>query len=784
MNKTIMFFLAIVTSLIGQPRELNFVGGPHHRDGSIELKCISEQERLFVRENRIEVDHGSARDTILFQDPIGNGGMVNINDSVRHHIFNYVDQNVNVGWIQDYNCNYVTYDGHQGTDMGICGFYYMDEMNTPILAAAPGIVSYSHDGEFDRHLYWQTGAIANGVIVSHSDGTSAWYWHMKKNTVAVAVGDTVETGDTLGFVGSSGVSSGPHLHFEVEGVSGNFKDPWEGQCGDGPSLWDDQLPFIGDTSVYDHELLFHLTTSYPINGSQDVLDYVFSENLPDIKHINPGEFFLSGGWIRNLYDTDTLKQKFYRNGELVDEFSWVPGNTYYWYQGFEVYTASFWYSWGYWGEDEDALGDWTEEIYINSDLLAVKNFVCDEIPNQDPSVDFQQISVELGETVTGEFTATDDGDPFWFNLESEPNNGGTIELHGGRKRKFEYTAPLDFNGLDVIGVSATDDRGETGAMTFIIFEVSGSGLMNMMVEPSYVAPLQDSVLISAEIVGDVDQPIINAFIKDMNNGEEVEVELEENNGSWSAYWVPGSESYFNVDLQMINNTDDDTLYYEDVQSFTSVGPLTVSMVGEATTYPDGNVIMEFVVQNHSLSHNVSDVSVSFEPAHMSCIDNFSQELYNLGDIAPGDSIGSGGYFFVATLNNECNADSTILINVHIYTGENDYWEDNFSINIETLGITGSTIPTEYILNEAFPNPFNPQTTIKYALPKKGFVTLAIYDLMGRKVKTLISSKKEAGFRSVHWDATNDKGESVSAGMYFYTIESDKFRDTKKMIFLK
>ena len=321
-------------------------------------------------------------------------------------------------------------------------------------------------------------------------------------------------------------------------------------------------------------------------------------------------------------------------------------------------------------------------------------------------------------------------------------------------------------------------------MTFIIFEVSGSGLMNMMVEPSYVAPLQDSVLISAEIVGDVDQPIINAFIKDMNNGEEAEVELEENNGSWSAYWVPGSESYFNVDLQMINNTDDDTLYYEDVQSFTSVGPLTVSMVGEATTYPDGNVIMEFVVQNHSLSHSVSDVSVSFEPEHMSCIDNFSQELYNLGDIAPGDSIGSGGYFFVATLNNECNADSTILINVHIYTGENDYWEDNFSINIETLGTTGSTIPTEYILNEAFPNPFNPQTTIKYALPKKGFVTLAIYDLMGRKVKTLISSKKEAGFRSVHWDATNDKGESVSAGMYFYTIESDKFRDTKKMIFLK
>ena len=70
---------------------------------------------------------------------------------------------------------------------------------------------------------------------------------MKKNTVAVAVGDTVVVGDTLGFVGSSGISGGPHLHFEVQNESGSVIDPWQGECGSGPSRWEDQIPFVGDT---------------------------------------------------------------------------------------------------------------------------------------------------------------------------------------------------------------------------------------------------------------------------------------------------------------------------------------------------------------------------------------------------------------------------------------------------------------------------------------------------------------------------------------------------------
>ena len=60
----------------------------------------------------------------------------------------------------------------------------------------------------------------------------------------------------------------------------------------------------------------------------------------------------------------------------------------------------------------------------------------------------------------------------------------------------------------------------------------------------------------------------------------------------------------------------------------------------------------------------------------------------------------------------------------------------------------------------------------------------IPDLIGRSVKPLVSSEKDAGFHSIRWDATNDFGESVSAGMYFYTIQAGEFRQTKKMILLK
>ena len=96
----------------------------------------------------------------------------------------------------------------------------------------------------------------------------------------------------------------------------------------------------------------------------------------------------------------------------------------------------------------------------------------------------------------------------------------------------------------------------------------------------------------------------------------------------------------------------------------------------------------------------------------------------------------------------------------------------------------ATIPQIFALHQNYPNPFNPTTSISYDLPKNEFVSINVFDLMGREVKTLVKKEQVAGFRSVKWDATNNLGQPVSAGMYIYTIQAGEFRQTKKMVLLK
>jgi hypothetical protein len=94
------------------------------------------------------------------------------------------------------------------------------------------------------------------------------------------------------------------------------------------------------------------------------------------------------------------------------------------------------------------------------------------------------------------------------------------------------------------------------------------------------------------------------------------------------------------------------------------------------------------------------------------------------------------------------------------------------------------LPIQYALHQNYPNPFNPTTTLRYDLPETGLVSINIYDMLGRQVKTLINQTQDAGYRSVFWDATNDYGKPVSAGIYLYQIQAGGYMQTKKMVLLK
>ena len=137
----------------------------------------------------------------------------------------------------------------------------------------------------------------------------------------------------------------------------------------------------------------------------------------------------------------------------------------------------------------------------------------------------------------------------------------------------------------------------------------------------------------------------------------------------------------------------------------------------------------------------------------------------------------------------CNPDSndfTLAENSPcVGTGQNNTNMGALGIGCEAfLSTKNDIVPLQYILYQNYPNPFNPVTSLRYDLPEDGLVNITIYDMMGRVVKTLINSSQTAGYKFISWNATNDRNEPVSAGLYLYTIQAGEFRQTKKMVLLK
>lgn len=154
----------------------------------------------------------------------------------------HYDHDRTTGTTQDFACGTRTYDQHEGTDIAPWPFpvLRMQQNETRIVAAAPGTIIGKRDGNFDLNCAAVDGAQWNAVYIQHDDGSVAWYGHMKNGSpTPKAVGQRVETGELLGIVGSSGRSTGPHLHLEVYDPSGQLVDPYAGSCNrlNGQTTW-------------------------------------------------------------------------------------------------------------------------------------------------------------------------------------------------------------------------------------------------------------------------------------------------------------------------------------------------------------------------------------------------------------------------------------------------------------------------------------------------------------------------------------------------------------------
>mgnify|MGYP000742772867 FL=1 len=138
----------------------------------------------------------------------------------------------------------------------------------------------------------------------------------------------------------------------------------------------------------------------------------------------------------------------------------------------------------------------------------------------------------------------------------------------------------------------------------------------------------------------------------------------------------------------------------------------------------------------------------------------------------------------AWVNNHCGMISGCGYIVDDINYSNQFYSSLFDcISASTLKNENEINPSVFRLYQNHPNPFNPSTQIRYQLSISSHVKIAVYNTMGKIVKTLANEYQTAGFRSVKWDGKNNNKQKVSTGVYFYSIQSGEFSSTKKMILL-
>jgi len=176
--------------------------------------------------------------------------------------------------------------------------------------------------------------------------------------------------------------------------------------------------------------------------------------------------------------------------------------------------------------------------------------------------------------------------------------------------------------------------------------------------------------------------------------------------------------------------------------------------------------------------------------------------YNQAQVAPTQKyeleISKSSSFAGSTIYNNVNLTKQTLSNLENTTyywrvrgksagGDASYYSGvgKFTVNSGAVGVETTTeIPTAFDLKQNYPNPFNPTTTIKFSLPEASFVSLKIFDILGREIKSLVSTEMTAGSHVINWNGDDESGRKVASGNYIYRISAGKFNQARKMTLLK
>lgn len=294
MKSKITFVALLVTGLIFSQNPLVQVGGGEEVFPKSSEACISEEERsdLF---KQVDLNIVQLKNQGRYMAPNKQGNhplfifpveQVDDAETAYHNVWglsNYIDHNPSFpNQIQDFDCGTRSYDttggyNHDGYDIFTWPFWWkqMDLNQSISIAGADGQIVFKQDGNFDQNCSFNNMPF-NGIIIQHSDGSRSWYLHFKDGTITnKVVGDTVVAGEYLGVIGSSGSSTGPHLHFSVFDNNNNLIDPTVGPCNDqnDDTWWEEPISYYnsGINAVLTH-------TAFPEFNTCPEIETTFESN--------------------------------------------------------------------------------------------------------------------------------------------------------------------------------------------------------------------------------------------------------------------------------------------------------------------------------------------------------------------------------------------------------------------------------------------------------------------------------------------------------------------------
>ena len=279
-----------------------------------------------------------------------------LTDPGYHAVTGFVDHAAGYpNQLLDYACGGRTYDSssgynHKGTDFYLWPFAWnkMTAGDVRVVAAADGVIVGKREGNPDQSCGFNSNSW-NAVYVRHIDGSIAWYGHLKRGSVTLKpIGAAVARGETLGLVGSSGNSTGPHLHFELYS-GGVLADPYAGSCNplDGGSWW------LQQPGYYDSAVNLLTTGTAPVQwGSCPAPD-----NPNAATHFEPGDRITFTAYYRDqLAGQSSLYRVLAPDGTVYAQWSHSSSRPHS--------MLSYWW-WAYDFDPSLPTGTWRFEVTFN-----------------------------------------------------------------------------------------------------------------------------------------------------------------------------------------------------------------------------------------------------------------------------------------------------------------------------------------------------------------------------------------------------------------------------------